>query len=286
MKNKLRLKPLTISGNNASLKQSKSIKEISNEINKTNINNNLKLKFNLDDLSSEFTYHGLKIIVCEEPNFLLRDLLNEDNSYSKILINNKLVRNKDIFHIHSFSKISDFLNTKNNGILHEFLKQKDIEKSNLKFENFIINQFNEIKNDDLDNLSEIDLSDASILNFLNITKEYVNYKNIFSLLDIIKVGTNDKPLIIINDYQIIDIEYILDKYISDFYFLIFTNNFLKWIKDIKFIECLVIINSFIKNELKIDSLEILDKSTLVKYLTRKNKKEKEDNKNFLENIVV
>lgn len=286
MKNKLRLKPLTISGNNASLKQSKSIKEISNEINKININNNLKLKFNLDDLSSEFTYHGLKIIVCEEPNFLLRDLLNEDNSYSKILINNKLVRNKDIFHIHSFSKISDFLNTKNNGILHEFLKQKDIEKSNLKFENFIINQFNEIKNDDLDNLSEIDLSDASILNFLNITKEYVNYKNIFSLLDIIKVGTNDKPLIIINDYQIIDIEYILDKYISDFYFLIFTNNFLKWIKDIKFIECLVIINSFIKNELKIDSLEILDKSTLVKYLTRKNKKEKEDNKNFLENIVV
>lgn len=286
MKNKLRLKPLIISSNNISLKQSKSIKEISNEINKININNNLKLKFNLDNLSSEFTYHGLKIIVCEEPNVLLRDLLNENNSYSKILINNKLVRNKDIFHIHSFSKISDFLNTKNNGILHEFLKQKDIEKSNLKFEDFIINQFNEIKNDDLYNLSEIDLSDASILNFLNITKEYVDYKNIFSLLDIIKVGTNDKPLIIINDYQIIDIEYILDKYISDFYFLIFTNNFIKWIKEIKFIECLVIINSFIKNELKIDSLEILDRSTLVKYLTRKNKKEKEDNKNFLENIIV
>lgn len=284
MKNILRLKPFIISSD--AEKNVRSIKEISNQIEKINFNRKFKLRFSIEDLTSEFTYHGLKIIVCDEINVLLRDLLNDNNSYSKILINNKFVRNKDIVHIHSFSKISDFLNTKNNGILHEFLKNKDIEKNNLKFEDFIIQQFKEIKNDDLNKLSEIDLTDATILNFVNISKDYINSENIINLLNIIKFGTNDKPLIIINDYQIIDIELILKTYINDFHFLIFTNNLSKWINDIRYIECLIIINDFIKDELKVDSLEILDKRTLVKYLSKKIKQEKEYNKKFLENFIV
>lgn len=284
MKNILRLKPFIISSDVE--KNVRSIKEISNQIEKINFNRKFKLRFSIEDLTSEFTYHGLKIIVCDEINVLLRDLLNDNNSYSKILINNKFVRNKDIVHIHSFSKISDFLNTKNNGILHEFLKNKDIEKNNLKFEDFIIQQFKEIKNDDLNKLSEIDLTDATILNFVNISKDYINSENIINLLNIIKFGTNDKPLIIINDYQIIDIELILKTYINDFHFLIFTNNLSKWINDIRYIECLIIINDFIKDELKVDSLEILDKRTLVKYLSKKIKQEKEYNKKFLENFIV
>lgn len=286
MKNKLRLTPLIIDGKNKIEKQSKSIEQLTHMIDKINFNNKSKLRFNLDDLSSEFTYYGLKIIVCDNPNIFLRSLLNEDSSYSKILIDNKIIRNKDIFHIHSFSKVSDFLNAKNNGILHEFLKKNDIEKSNLKFEDFVLNEFYEIKNDDLDSLSEIDLSDATLLNFLNISKKYIDSKNIINLLNIIKNGTNDKSLIILNDYKIIDIDTILKEYIKDFNFLIFTNNFKNWINDIKYAEIMIIINEFIKNELKLDSLEILDNKTLIKYLSKKIKKDKDDNKNFMENIIV
>lgn len=286
MKNQLRLTPLIISNKNINENQSKSIKNIVESIDKISLKNKDKLKFNIEDLSSDFTYYGLKIIVCDNPNIFLRNILNIESSYSKILINNKFVRNKDIFHIHSFSKISDFLNTKNNGILHEYLKKQDIEKSNLKFEDFILNQFEEVKNKDLNNLIEIDLSKASMLDFLNISKEYINSNNIICLLNILKQGTNDKPLIIINDYQIIDINLILKDYIKDFNFLIFTNNLKKWMNEISYIECLVIINDFIKSELKIDSLEILDKKILLKYLSKKIKKEKDDNKNFIDNIIV
>ncbi len=285
MKNILRLNPLIIKKDDEYKDKTTSTKLILENINKLNAAKKLNLKFNLDYLSSSFEFHGLKIIVCDYPDLFVRDILNNNESYSKISINDSLVRNKNIFHIHSFSKINDFINNKSNGILHEYLKSKDIENNNKMFEEFIGQKYYELKDEYLENVTDINLEKASILDYIDINKEYVDNKTIISLLNIIRGYDKNKQLVIVNDYNIIDIDNIICNFIDNFNFIIVTNDLNKWINDFKYIECIVVINKFINDEFNIDSLEILDKKTLIKYLEKRFKYNKNINKSFLEKQI-
>lgn len=283
MKNILNLKTLTISKESEIVV--KGLDNISKALDKLNDANKMKLKFNLDNLSSEFEYHGLKIIVCDEPNLLIRKLLNNNDINSKILINDNLVKNKYIYHIHSFSKICDFINSKSNSVFHEYLKKKDIFQTDLELQNFIAEKYCSLKDEDLETVSDIDYSEASLLDHIEISKEYVTNQNIVSLLNIIKNGTNDKQLILLNDYNILSINQIIENYIDSFNFIIFTNNLRKWVNDFSCAELTVIINDFVNEEFKIDSLEILDKNILIKYLEKMYKKQKNENKLFIDKFL-
>lgn len=285
MKNILRLKPLSIIKDQDLKTKHNSLTLMNNEIDKLTSSKKQILKFNLDNISSTFEYHGLKIIVCDEPDIFVRNLLNKNESYSNVYINDHLVRNKNIFHIHAFSKISDFINNKNNGLLHNYLKSKDIEKNNLEFEDFITQKYFDFHDNDLEQVTDIDLSKSSILDYISVNSEYINNENIFNLLNIIKDSDTDKKLVIINDYKIINIENIIKNYLDSFNFLIITNDLKKWMNDFRFVECIIIINKFINDEFRIDALEILDKQILIKYLEKILKKYKQDNKEIMNEIL-
>lgn len=283
MKNILNLKTLTISkGNNIVVK---GIDNINKALEKINNSNKMSLKFKLDNISSEFEYFGLKIIVCDEPNILIREILNNNDIFSKILINDNLLKNKYIHHIHPFSKISDFLNNRTNSIFHEYLKKKDIQKINLEFQDFITSKYYLLNDKDVETISDIDFSSASLLDYIDISNEYINSENINSLLQILSKGFNGKQLIILNDYNILDIKMIINNYIDSFNFIVFTNDIKKWIDDFTYSEFIVIINEFINKEFKIDALEILDKEILIKYIEKSFKNLKSKNKAFINNFL-
>ena len=283
LKNILNLKTLSISKDNEIVV--KGLDNISNALDKLNDVNKMKLKFNLSNLSSEFEYHGLKIIVCDEPNLLIRNLLNNNDTYSKIVINDNFIKNKYIYHIHCFSKISDVINSRTNSIFHEYLKNKDIFKIDLELQDFITSKFYSLNDQDVEKVCDINLSKSSLLDYFEISKEYIDNQNIVSLLNIIKRGANGKQLILLNDYNILNITQLIENYIDSFNFIIFTNDLKKWIKDFTYAECTVIINDFINEEFKIDSLEILDKNILIRYLEKKLKKQKNENKLFIDTFL-
>ncbi|MCF0217679.1 MAG: hypothetical protein HUJ42_01390 [Malacoplasma sp.] len=283
MKNFLNLKPLSIT-NEEQIKV-KGTAEISKAIDYLTSNKRMSLKFELNYISSDFAYHGLKIIVCEDPGLMVRELLNQDDSYSRIKINQNLIRNKNVYHFHHFSKISDFINNKNNSIFHEYLKKKDIYKLNQEFQDFITAKYYDFNDENIEAVSDINFEKASLLSYIDVFDDYLSDSNIDGLLNIIKEGSDDKQLILINDFNILDISKILNNYLSSFNFLIFTNNLKKWITDFSYIECIVIVNEFVNKEFKVDALEILDKTSLIEYIEKNFKNQKEINKKLLNSLL-
>lgn len=244
--------------------------------------NKQKLKFNLENINSEFIYNGLKIVVCDNPDIFVRDVLNNNDTYSNIFIGNYLLKNKLIFHIHSFSKISDFLNTKNNSLLHEYLKTKDIDKNNQEIQDFITKKYYDLNDKFLENLSDVVLEKATILDYINIKKDYLDTNNIIDLLNVLKDSNfKNRQLIIINDYQVLDINTIINNYSEYFDFLIITDDIKKWVNNVNFLECIIIINQFVKDEFNVDALEILDKNILLDYLEKRFFYEQKINNSFL-----
>lgn len=283
MKNILNLKTLTISKENKILvKGTSDIYKALEEIDKSN---KMTLKFKLSNISSEFEYFGLKIIVCDEPNIMIREILNNNEIFSKISINDNLIKNKYIHHIHPFSKLSDFLTNRSNGIFHEYLKKKDIEKVNLEFQDFITSKYYSLNDKDMEKISDVEFSKASLLDYIDISNEYINSENINNLLKILSKGYNGKQLILLNDYNILNIKEILNNYIGSFNFIVFTSDLKKWINDFTYSEFLVIINDFINKEFKIDALEILNKEILIKYIEKSFKNLKNKNKVFMNNFL-
>ena len=286
MKNILRLKPYSISNECYKINASQKLSNITKVLDKYNATNKSSLKFLVNNLSSELEYHGLKVVVCDEPNLFIRQILNNDESYTKIFIDNKQIKSSYVYHLHYFSKIVDFLNTKNNSVLHEYLKRKDIDKNNLEIPDFVVNKYYNFKDEYLEKITDVNFEKVNLLSYLTINDEYVNENNIDSILNIIKNGSNDKQTILINDYDILKLDLIVEKYIDDFNFIIFTNDMTKWISNFDFIECFVVINDFVVKEFKTDALEILNKKILIKYLQKSSKKNKNDSKLLIEDIDI
>lgn len=263
----------------------KGLENIRKDLDELNKSNKMKLKFNVDNLTSEIEFNGIRIVFCDDANLFVRKIIDNNEINSKIMINGNVVKNKNICHIHSFSKVSDFINTKNNGIFHEYLKKKDIFKKDLELQNYITEKFFEIKDENVESLTDVDFTDASVLNYIKISNDYINSNNIKNLLEILKDGCFDKQLILINDYNVLTIGEIIKNYLKDFNFVIVTNNLKKWLGDFSYIELIVVINDFVSKEFGIDALEILNKNILVDYLTKRNEKNKEENREFAMNIL-
>ena len=92
------------------------------------------------------------------------------------------------------------MNDKNNGTLHNFLKDNGNAQRTLKIENEIVKIYEEINY--LNNVIDLDLSKSDIINFIDIKDDFVNEKNILTILEIMKVE-NHKKLIIFNDVNLI-----------------------------------------------------------------------------------
>lgn len=283
MKNILNLDILKVSREKKIIE--KGLENIRKDLDELNKSNKMKLKFNVDNLTSEIEFNGIRIVFCDDANLFIRKIIDNNEINSKIMINGNVVKNKNICHIHSFSKVSDFINTKNNGIFHEYLKKKDIFKKDLELQNYITEKFFEIKDENVESLTDVDFTDASVLNYIKISNDYINSNNIKKLLEILKDGCFDKQLILINDYNVLTVSEIVKNYLKDFNFVIVTNNLKKWLGDFSYIELIVVINDFVSREFGIDALEILNKNILVDYLTKRNEKNKEENREFAMNIL-
>lgn len=281
--NTLRLKPLNIKTSEEYKNHSSDITTLNKHLDNLRKDNE-KLSFLIDNFSSKLNFNGIKIIITDEPNLLIRKLLNDNETYSRIQINDNTIRNKNIFHISHFTKISDILNSKKNGLLHQYLKKKDILKSDLQLQDFISKSFINMEDRNLDNISSIDYSDASILDYLEIGNEYLTKETFHSILSILKDSSTDKMLIILNDYNLISIDEIALNYSKDFDFLIFTKNINKWILNRNYLELIVILSDFVNEKYKIDSLEILDDDLFISFLEKNLKYEKLELKKYLENF--
>lgn len=279
--NTLRLKPLNIKTNDEYKNESTSLKIINSYLENLR-NEKQELTFNIENFSSKLNFNGIKIIINDEPNLLIRKLLKDNETYSNILIDETTIKNKNIFHINYFTKISDIINTKKNSILHEYLKKKDIATNDLNLQDFITKSFFNMNDQNLENIATIDFSSASIMDYLEINNQYLTKNNFKDILAILKNSSTDKKLIILNDYNILTIDQIISEYINDFDFLIFTKNINKWINNRKQLELIVVLNDFVSEKYKIDSLEILNDDLFISYLEKNLKYEKIELKRYLE----
>lgn len=246
-------------------------------------NDNILMHFNINGRADPFSFNGLKIIYCDNPNLLIRNLLNEKNKYSNIFKGDENIKTTNIFHFNPFTKISDVFTLKSTGMIHECLKRKNIEKINNLIEESIIMNYENIEDGNIKNLTNINLKNASILNFLEFNDSYLSKENIKDVFNIIKNSSIDRPLIIINDYEIISVDEIINNYVDHFDFLIITNNFKNWINQIEFLELVLIMKDIIYEKWNEGSIEITSSKILLDYLEEfyNNKKKKSELKMWL-----
>ncbi|MGL5630657.1 MAG: hypothetical protein ACRDCG_02710 [Mycoplasmoidaceae bacterium] len=222
--------------------------------------------FNLKNKADSFQFNGIKIIFCDNPNLLIRDLLNNDDKFSLIIRNDEPIKNHNIYYIDPFSKIANFFKIKNNGLIYQYLRNKDIEMVNQELQTLILNNYSKLKDDNLEKLFDLDFKNASILNFLSCNDHYLSSDNINNFLEILKTSCYERPLVIINDYQIISIEDIINYHINDIDFLVFTTNFKNWINQIELLELILIMKDIIYEKSNNGAIEILNTKILLDYL--------------------
>jgi len=242
------------------------------------LKDNILMHFKINKKTDPFSFNGLKIIFCDNPNLLIREVLNESNKFSNIFRGDENIKNSNIFHINPFTKIADIFNLKTSGMINEYLKKKDIENINNKIEESIIINYENIDDNSIKNLTNINLKNSSILNFLELNDSYLSQENIEDIFKLIKNCSTVKPLIIINDYNIINVNNIINNYIDHFDFLIFTNNFKNWINQIEFLELVLIMKDIVYEKWNEGSIEISNYKILRDYIEefyndRKQKKE-------------
>ncbi len=195
------------------------------EENKNETKNNFKSDFNRNIMfhifgnTFEFDYCGVKIIKTENTNKFIRALYNEEGK-SLISMDNIRLRDNNIFIISPLTRINDLLNTKTSGAVAEYLRNDNCE-DNKRIENEISNIYVE-KGEDLKAITEIDLTKATLLNFLDIKDEFVSENNIENILSILKTTT--KKLIIFNDVEYLPLGF-CEKWLKYFDFLYIFNSF-------------------------------------------------------------
>lgn len=185
------------------------------------INDNIQ--FHLFGSIFNFEFGGIKIIQCNNTNKFLRNIFDE---YMEplISINGIRINSKNLFIISPMTKISDILNNKSSGDLCKYLKNCD-NSSDIKKINNLLGEIYYQKDDCIKNVTEISLAKTDLINYLDIKDEFVNEKNIFDILTILKTN-NIKKLIVFNDVDYLSIEN-TKRFSSNFDFLYLMNNYEK-----------------------------------------------------------
>lgn len=216
--------------------------KIIEEKKKIESNSSDSITFHYFDSYFDFEYSGVKIIKNHNTNKFIRNLLNDDeNTNSNISINDFHVKNKDIIIISPFTKIKDILSARTNANMHNYLKNKDIMRSNSNIENSIINEYKEFE--EIFDLTDINLTKADLINYIEIKDEFVNSENIKQIFNILN-DKNNKKLVIFNDVDYLKIEE-LKEFLINFNFLFIVNYYEDNYEDIENIEDYII---FSKNK--------------------------------------
>lgn len=281
--NYIRLKSNVVKLDDAYKSNTNSLDIITDSIDSLNKNKDF-LAFKLDDFSTKISFCGIKIVLVDNPNLFIRNVLGSNEIYSNIWINDTLIKKKNILHINSFSRVNDFLNSKKNNLFHEYLKKNNVEIVDHDIQNFVLKSFFNIKDDNLEKLVDMNFSGISLLDSIDIKDDFIESDNITSLLNIVKMSSTDKKLLIFNNFFLITIDNLIKYYIQDFNILIVVSNLDELITNKHYLELIVIINSFVNNKFKIDALEIADANLLFKYLEKNIKNNKDKLKKYIEII--
>jgi len=177
------------------------------------------IEFIISNKFFNFDYLGLKIIKTNNTNKFIRNLLNDQNVNSNIKINNLSVKNKDTIIISPFTKVGDVLSSRSNGNLHNFMKDNKICESNSNIEKIVVENYNQFEA--ISSLTELNLTKADLINYIDINDEFVSSKNIKLIFDILK-NQNKKIMIIFNDVDYFKINQ-CSKYLLHFNFLYIVN---------------------------------------------------------------
>ncbi len=180
-----------------------------------------KIAFIKNNLSYYYEFMGLKIIKCLNTNKTIKDLLFKNIYDTYIKINDTYLRQKDVIVISPFTKIKDILNSKINGNIHNYLKEKDLFNISKDIENFVTEKLNKC-DISFKNVIEYDLSKCDLINYVDVKEEFVSSENIIDILKILK--TYDKKLLIIfNDIDYLDFDKIIE-FLPFYNFLYFVNS--------------------------------------------------------------
>ncbi len=198
-------------------------KEVIEDEEKIIFANNIQNKIALikNDLSFYYEFSGFKLIKCINTNKAIKELLFKNNVESFIKINDSYLKQKDILIISPFTKIKDILNSKTNGNIHNFLKEKNLMNTNKSIEDFILEKLSQC-DEEVKNVIDYDLSKCDLINYIDIKDEFVSSENIFDILNILKTYDR-KYLVIFNDIDYLKYERIVG-FLPFFNFLYFVNS--------------------------------------------------------------
>ena len=198
-------------------------KEVIEDEEKIIFANNIQNKIALikNDLSFYYEFSGFKLIKCINTNKAIKELLFKNNVESFIKINDSYLKQKDILIISPFTKIKDILNSKTNGNIHNFLKEKNLMNTNKSIEDFILEKLSQC-DEEVKNVIDYDLSKCDLINYIDIKDEFVSSENIFDILNILKTYDR-KYLVIFNDIDYLKYERIVE-FLPFFNFLYFVNS--------------------------------------------------------------
>ncbi len=179
------------------------------------------IQFHVFGKMFEFSYKGVMIVSTKNTNKFLRNLFNE-NGDVKIWIDNTRLNSKNIHIINSLTKVSDLIDTKASGDIVNYLREFDAFKDN-KILEMEVSKIWQNQNSEIKNLTELNLSKASIINFLDVIDEFVSKDNINDVLTVIS-KRSQRQLIILNDVDYLDIEN-LDMWFHKFDFIFLMNSY-------------------------------------------------------------
>ncbi len=133
----------------------------------------------------QFDYLGFKIIKTTNTNISIRNLIYRDNISTNIKVNDIFIKQKDVIIISPFTRVSEIISARNNGNLHQFLKENDIYLENSLLEQFISKQLMALPNN-VQNIINHNYSKCDLINYCEIKDDFIDEKNIIDILEILK----------------------------------------------------------------------------------------------------
>lgn len=207
------------------------------------------------NIEYELEFNGIKIIECSNPSLFIRDHILS----SKIMIDEMLIKSTDIVYINNLTKGDEYINlSKKSFLTKDVIDSLEIYPL-INYENSI-NIINNINNKyDYELVNNTDGDITKIINSLVELNEigYIN-KKIFKIC-IEQVFNGERKLFILDEIEWIKIND-LSNYLNEHHFLIITNNFKKYITNLKEIEITSIYNG--NNNIS----EILSADKLINYI--------------------
>ena len=164
------------------------------------------LSFKYENNWYEIEYFGIKIIETKFTTNFIKSIISEDDEQSKLIIENKSFKWKNILYINEMTRYSDLISLNKNSIIYkkiiEYIGDESLIKDEIidsiikninqefEFENLLIKQYD---------INKIINSSLSINN-----SNYVEKQNLFKILN--KLEFDEKKLIIFDNVNYINYE--------------------------------------------------------------------------------